>query len=99
MITHLDAQIGRIIAALKVSGQLENTIVVFAADHGLAVGSHGLRGKQSMYEHTIGVPLILAGPGVPQGKRSPAQCYLRDLFPTTCASPALLFPRGSTVAA
>jgi len=84
VISHMDAQIGRILAALKQTGQLDNTIVIFASDHGLAVGSHGLRGKQSMYEHTIGVPLIMAGPGIPAGKRSSAQCYLRDLFPTVC---------------
>ena len=41
------------------------TIVVFASDHGLAMGSHGLRGKQNMYQHTIGIPMIFAGPGIP----------------------------------
>src|SRR3546814_10339597 len=51
LITHLDEQIGRIIDALKRSGQYENTIIVYAADNGLAVGSHGLLGKQSLYEH------------------------------------------------
>lgn len=84
VISHLDAQIGRILAALNETGQAGNTIIVFASDHGVALGSHGLRGKQNMYEHTIGVPLILNGPGIPQGKRFDAQCYLRDLFPTIC---------------
>jgi arylsulfatase A-like enzyme len=78
----MDAQIGRMLDALKSSGRLENTIVVFGSDHGLGVGSHGLRGKQSMYEHTIGVPLLMRGPGIPQGKRRAAQCYMRDIFPT-----------------
>ncbi|MFQ5732529.1 MAG: sulfatase-like hydrolase/transferase [Planctomycetaceae bacterium] len=94
VISHLDAQVGRIIAALKATGQLENTIVIFASDHGLAIGSHGLRGKQSMYEHTIGVPLILAGPGVPKGRRFNAQCYLRDLFPTACDLTGVPIPKG-----
>jgi len=94
VITHLDAQIGRIIAALKQSGRLENTIVIFTSDHGLAVGSHGLRGKQSMYEHTIGVPLVLAGPGIPKNRRVNAQCYLRDLFPTTCALAGVPIPKA-----
>ncbi|MCP4506250.1 MAG: sulfatase-like hydrolase/transferase, partial [Fuerstiella sp.] len=58
--------------------------VVFSSDHGLSVGSHGLRGKQSMYEHTIGVPLLMQGPGIPGARRFDAQCYLRDLFPTLC---------------
>lgn len=84
VISHMDAQIGRILGALDKNGQLENTIVVFSSDHGLAVGSHGLRGKQSMYEHTIGVPLLMRGPGLEMGKRLATQCYLRDLFPTLC---------------
>ena len=94
VISHLDAQVGRILATLKATGQLENTIVIYSSDHGLAVGSHGLRGKQSMYEHTIGVPLILAGPGIPNGKRSKAQCYLRDLFPTTCDLTGVPIPKA-----
>jgi len=84
VISHLDAQIGRIIAALEETGQLHNTLVIFASDHGLALGSHGLRGKQNMYEHTVNVPLILAGPGVSRGQTTAAQVYLRELYPTVC---------------
>ena len=84
VITHLDKQIGRIINALRETGQLDNTIVIYSSDHGLAVGSHGLCGKQNMYEHTIGVPLIFSGPGIPPARQTAAQCYLRDLFPTVC---------------
>ena len=83
-ITYLDAQVGRIIEALKQSGQYENTIIVYAGDHGLAIGSHGLFGKQNLYEHSMHTPLILAGPGVPKNKRSDAFAYLLDLFPTMC---------------
>jgi arylsulfatase A-like enzyme len=83
-ISHMDAQIGRILAALDDTQQRDNTIIIFTSDHGLALGGHGLRGKQSMYEHTIGVPLVLSGPGVPRGRRTDAQCYMRDLFPTIC---------------
>ncbi|MBT5378118.1 MAG: DUF4976 domain-containing protein, partial [Opitutae bacterium] len=54
------------------------------SDHGLALGSHGLMGKQNMYEHTIRVPLVIAGPGVPKDQRTDALCYLRDLYPTIC---------------
>jgi arylsulfatase A-like enzyme len=85
VISHMDAQIGRIVKSLDESGKLDNTVIVFASDHGLGVGSHGLRGKQSMYEHTIGVPLLMRGPGIPSGRRLKAQCVLRDLFPTLCA--------------
>lgn len=84
VISHLDAQIGRILDGLQQAGQLDRTVVVFTSDHGLAIGSHGLRGKQNMYEHTIGVPLIVRGPGIPSGRQTGAQCYLRDLFPTIC---------------
>ena len=84
VISYLDVQIGRVLKALETSGQRDNTLIVFSSDHGLALGSHGLRGKQNMYEHTINVPLILAGPGVPANKTCRQQCYLRDLFPTVC---------------
>ena len=84
VIDYVDRQIGRILTALEESGQLDNTIVVFASDHGMGVGSHGLRGKQSMYEHTMNVPLILAGPGIQANHLTDAQVYLRELYPTTC---------------
>jgi arylsulfatase A-like enzyme len=84
VISHMDRQIGRILLALEETGQADNTIVIFTSDHGLGVGSHGIRGKQNMYEHTAGVPLILAGPGIPRGERRKAQVYLRELYPTTC---------------
>lgn len=84
VISHLDQQIGRILQALEDSGQAENTVVIFSSDHGLAVGSHGLMGKQNMYEHTVRVPLIMAGPGIPRNETREALVYLRDLFPTTC---------------
>lgn len=84
VISHMDQQIGRILKCLDDTNQAENTIVVFTSDHGVALGSHGLRGKQNMYEHTIGVPLIMRGPGIPQCRQFAAQCYLRDLFPTIC---------------
>lgn len=84
VISHMDAQIGRVLKALEQTGQLERTLIIFSSDHGLAIGSHGLRGKQNMYEHTIGVPLILRGPGIPRGETRTTDCYLRDLYPTVC---------------
>ncbi|MDE0863712.1 MAG: sulfatase-like hydrolase/transferase [Rubripirellula sp.] len=82
VISHMDEQIGRIVAAIQASDQADSTIIVFCSDHGLAMGSHGLRGKQNMYEHTIRVPMIFVGPGIPAGKQFQGQAYLRDLFPT-----------------
>lgn len=82
MITHLDEQVGHILDALERSGQDRNTIIIYAADHGLALGSHGLLGKQSVYEHSMKCPLIVAGPGVPAGKSTEAFTYLLDVLPT-----------------
>lgn len=84
MITHLDHELGRVFDALDASGQADETLVVLAGDNGLAVGQHGLMGKQSMYEHSVRVPLVMAGPGVPQNQRTDALCYLIDVFPTLC---------------
>ena len=81
-ISYLDAQIGRILDALDASPHAKNTIVVFAADSGVARGSHGLIGKQNVYEHSMRVPLIIGGPGIPAGKRTDAMCYLFDVLPT-----------------
>lgn len=82
MIGEVDAQIGRVLDALERSGQAQRTLIVFAGDNGLAVGSHGLLGKQNLYEHSIRVPLVLAGPGVPHGERRDGLCLLTDVFPT-----------------
>ena len=84
VISYMDEQIGRVMAALNASGKADNTVVIFSSDHGLSVGSHGLRGKQTMYEHTIGIPMLMQGPGIPKSMCFDAQCYLRDLFPTLC---------------
>ncbi len=92
MITHLDQQIGRILTALKEHDKAHNTIVIFASDHGLAIGSHGLLGKQNLYDHSARAPLIFSGPGIPKGRRSSGLCYLYDLFPTICDLAGLPIP-------
>ena len=84
MITHLDAQIGRVLTVLKETGRDKNTIIVFAGDNGLAVGQHGLMGKQNLYDHSVRVPLIFTGPGIGKNKKCDALCYLNDIFPTLC---------------
>jgi len=84
VISYMDHQIGRIAEALKDNGQYDNTIIVFASDHGLAIGSHGLMGMQNLYEHSMRAPLVFAGPGVPEGKTSDALVYLFDIFPSLC---------------
>ncbi|QDT37776.1 sulfatase-like hydrolase/transferase [Stratiformator vulcanicus] len=80
MISHMDAQIGRVLKKLDESGERENTLIVFLSDHGLAIGSHGLMGKQNLYEHSMKAPLIFSGPGVAKNRRVDNLCYLHDVF-------------------
>lgn len=94
MISEVDYQIGRIWEALKKSGKDKNTIVVFAGDNGLAVGQHGLLGKQNPYEHSIRVPLIFTGPGIPKGKQIDEYVYLHDIYPTLCHLADIPVPRS-----
>jgi arylsulfatase A-like enzyme len=82
LITHLDAQIGRILDALEASGKADNTLVMFTADHGLSMGRHGLLGKQNLYDHSVRVPLVIGGLGLPKDVRNNADVYLQDVMAT-----------------
>ena len=82
LISFMDEQIGRILQVLDEQKLWENTLVIYAADHGLALGSHGLLGKQSIYEHSMKCPLVLIGNGIPAGEQRQAFTYLMDIFPT-----------------
>lgn len=93
-VTGLDHHVGRIFAALKESGQWEDTVIVFSGDNGLSLGEHGLFGKQNLYEFGgMHVPLVIAGPGIPQGRTS-AFAYLMDLFPTFISLAGAKAPEG-----
>lgn len=94
MISHMDAQIGGVLDTLERRGLAENTIVVYLADHGLAVGRHGLMGKQNMYEHSVRVPFLMRGPGVPRGVTSGALAYSFDVYPTLCELAGVEPPEG-----
>ncbi len=94
MISEVDAQIGRIIDALEQKKLLDNTIIVFAGDNGLAVGQHGLLGKQSVYEHSVKVPMIIAAPGFQKNQKTTALCYLYDIYPTICDLVKIKTPLG-----
>ncbi|MGQ7885942.1 sulfatase-like hydrolase/transferase [Paenibacillus sp. WC2504] len=85
MITHMDAEIGRIVEALKVKDIYENTLIVYTADHGLALGQHGLMGKQNLHEHSVRIPLIMSGVGLPQGRQITGLSSNIDIFPTVAA--------------
>ncbi len=83
IIEHMDTQIGRVLDTLEKSGQADNTYIFFSADHGLAVGRHGLFGKQNMYEHSTRVPFIAVGPGIKANHKIDVPIYLQDVMPTT----------------
>ncbi len=83
LITHMDEQIGKILDALDASGKADNTYIFFTADHGLAVGEHGLMGKQNMYDHSMCPPFIVVGPDVKAGSKNDTPIYLQDVMPTT----------------
>jgi choline-sulfatase len=81
---NIDIQIGRVLAKLKAMGELENTYIIYTADHGMAIGRHGLQGKQNLYEHTWRVPFVVKGPGIKPGSRAPGNIYLLDVLATLC---------------
>lgn len=93
VISGLDHHLGRLLQCLKDLGQFENTIIIFSSDHGLAIGSHGLMGKQNLYEAGMKPPLIFSGPGIRKG-RSDALVYLFDIFPTVCEWVGAPIPSG-----
>jgi len=95
LITFMDAQIGRIFEALEKSGAAKDTVIVFASDQGLALGSHGLMGKQNLYESGMRVPLIFSGPGIPGGEKRAALCYLTDVYATLGELTGVKPPEGS----
>lgn len=80
----IDMQIGRVLSQLEAMDELDNTYIVFTSDHGIAVGRHGLMGKQNLYEHTWRVPFIVMGPSIEAGSRAQGNIYLLDLMPTVC---------------
>jgi arylsulfatase A-like enzyme len=83
-IENIDRQVGRVLDKLEQMGELANTYIFFTSDHGIAVGRHGLMGKQSLYEHSWRVPLLVRGPGIRPGTRASGYVYLLDVLPTLC---------------
>ncbi|MCC6509647.1 MAG: sulfatase [Pirellulaceae bacterium] len=78
----VDAQIGRLLAALEESGQADNTIVVVWGDHGWHLGEKAITGKNTLWDAGTRVPLIFAGPGVKSGQRCSQPAELLDIYPT-----------------
>ncbi len=92
LISHIDKKIGDLVNLLKESGLFDNTIIIFTSDNGLAIGSHGLLGKQNLYEHSTKVPLIISGPNIPKDEEREALVYLFDIYPTLTALSGLPEP-------
>jgi arylsulfatase A-like enzyme len=81
---NIDTQIGRVLDKLAAMGELDHTYIFYTSDHGIAIGRHGLQGKQNLYQHSWRVPLIAKGPGIPPGTRAPGNVYLLDVLATLC---------------
>jgi arylsulfatase A-like enzyme len=92
IITHMDEQIGLILKELEAKGLHENTLIFLTADHGLAMGRHGLLGKQNMYDHSMRVPLLVAGPGIPKGKKVDKDVFLQDIMASSIDAAGLKKP-------
>lgn len=92
---NIDQQVGRVLEKLKASGQLDNTYIIYTADHGMAIGRHGLQGKQNLYEHTWRVPFIVKGPGIQPGSRVAGNIYLLDVLATLCDLAGIEAPKSS----
>jgi hypothetical protein len=80
----LDAQVGRILAALEAEGVAKNTVVVFTSDHGYHLGWRGQWVKHTISEQVLNVPLIVRAPGAAAGEKAEGIVELIDLFPTFC---------------
>ena len=93
-ISFVDSQVGRVLDALERSPHAENTIVVLWSDHGYHLGEKAISGKNSLWRQSTRVPLILAGPGVPEGLRCQQPVELLDLYPTLAAMAGLSVPAG-----
>jgi len=82
-ISYLDAQVGKVVAALKANDMLQNTLIIFWGDHGYHLGEHGLWAKTSNFELDARVPLIIAPPAAKNpGAKSSSLVEMIDIFPT-----------------
>lgn len=93
-IEYIDTEIGRVLKKLKETGELENTFIFFTSDHGIAVGKHGLMGKQNLYEHSIKIPFIVKGPNIKKNKKIQGNIYLSDVLPTLCDLSGIKIPEN-----
>lgn len=91
---NIDIQLGKVLKKLEEMGELDNTYIVYTSDHGIAIGRHGLMGKQNLYEHTWRVPFIVKGPGINAGEYVQGNIYLSDILPTLCDLAGIEIPES-----
>lgn len=82
LITHMDEQVAEVMGEVEALGLLDSTYIAYSSDHGELFGAQGLFGKRSLYEGSVGVPLIFSGPGIPRGRVSRQLTSHVDLYPT-----------------
>ncbi len=92
---NIDIQIGRVLEKLEAMGELDNTYIFYTADHGMAIGRHGLQGKQNLYDHTWRVPFVVKGPGIQPHSRVKGNIYLLDVLSTLCDLAGITPPKTS----
>ena len=92
---NIDIQIDRVLKKLEAMGELENTYIFYTSDHGMAIGRHGLQGKQNLYQHTWRVPFIAKGPGIKAGSRVEGNIYLLDVLSTLCDISGIQPPKSN----
>ena len=89
---NIDIQLGKVLDKLEKMGELDNTYIIYTSDHGIAIGRHGLMGKQNLYEHSWRVPFIIKGPNIKANTRVEGSIYLLDVLPTLCDLAAIEIP-------
>lgn len=96
LVSYLDSNIGRVLRALEESGLGDDTLVIYSSDHGDNLGTRGYWGKSLLFEESAGVPMILAGPGIPAGKVSATPVTLVDIAPTLFQAAGAKVPTDET---
>jgi choline-sulfatase len=92
LITHMDEQMGEVLRAAETLGLLGATRIAYTSDHGELFGAQGIFGKKNLYEGAIGVPLVMAGPGLPRGRASRQIVSHVDLYPTLLEGAGVAIP-------